>query len=166
MFSKVIRSLVVVPVLILVGTIGAAADSSGTGNNMTLTVPSAATLIARVAVPVTVKIQCTGGIDTSTFYYLNGPYYNSGASVTVSQASGRTVNSATGTTNQPILCDGAAHSYQVSVLANAPFRTGQAAITSSASWNEYVYGCSYVLGCGSFQASASASAQGPLTLSG
>jgi len=166
MLSKVIRSLVVVPVLVAMGTVGAAADTTGTGNNMTLTVPSSATLIARVAVPVTIQIECTGGIDTSTFYYLNGPYYSSGASVTVSQPSGRTVNSATGTTNQAIQCDGASHSYQVSVLASAPFRTGQAAITSSANWSEYLYGCSYVLGCGSFSAQASASAQGPLTLSG
>jgi len=165
MWSKVIRSLVVVPVLVAMGTVAAAADTTGTGNNMTLTVPSSATLIARVAVPVTIQIQCTGALDTSTFYYLNGPFYNSGGTVTVSQASGRTVNSATGSVNQLIQCDGLSHSYQVSVLASAPFRTGQAAITSSASWSESVYGCSYVLGCGYFSVQASASAQGPLTLS-
>jgi hypothetical protein len=164
MFSKVIRSLVVVPVLIVMGTIGAAADTTGTGYNMTLTVPSSATLIARVAVPVTIQIQCTGGIDTSTFYYLQGPYYNSGGSVTVSQPAGRTVNNATGTVNQAIVCDGASHAYQVSVLASAPFRSGQTAITSSASWSESVYGCSWVLGCGYFSSQASATAQGQLTL--
>jgi len=166
MLSKVIRSLFVVPVLLVMGTVAAAAATTGTGNNMTLTVPSSATLIARVAVPVTIQIQCTGGIDTSTFYYLQGPYYNSIGTVTVSQPAGQTVNSATGTVNQAILCDGASHSYQVSVLASAPFHTGQAAITSSASWSEFVYGCSYVLGCGYFSAQAGASAQGPLALSG
>lgn len=165
MFSKVIRSLVVVPVLLVMGTIGAAADTTGSGYNMTLTQPSSATLIARVAVPVTVQIQCTGSLDTSSFYYLNGPYYNSNGTVTVSQAQGRTVNSATGWINQAIVCDGASHSYQVSVLASSPFRNGQAAITSSASWSEWVYGCSYYLGCGSFSVQASATAQGQLTLS-
>ena len=164
MFSKVVRSLLVVPVLVVMGTVAAAADTTGTGNNMTLTVPSSATLIARVAVPVTIQIQCTGNIDTSTFYYFNGPYYNSNGTVTVSQPSGRTVNSATGGINQPIQCDGASHAYSVSVLASAPFRTVSAAITASASWAEYIYGCSYVLGCGSFSVQASASAQGPLSL--
>jgi len=166
MLSKLIRSLLVVPILVALGTVAAAADTTGTGNNMTLTVPSSAKLIARVAVPVTIQIQCTGGIDTSTFYYLPGPYYNSNASVTISQASGRTVNSASGSVNQAIQCDGLSHSYSVSVLASAPLRTGQAAITSSATWFESVYGCSYVLGCGYFSSQASASAQGPLALSG
>jgi len=166
MFGKLLRSLVVVPVLVAMGTVGAAADTTGTGNNMTLTVPSSATLIARVAVPVTIDISCTGSIDTSTFYYLQGPYYYSSASVTVSQASGRAVNSATGYTNQTIQCDGVSHSYPISVLASTPFHNGQAAITSSANWSEYVYGCSYVLGCGSFSAQANASAQAALSLSG
>lgn len=165
MFTKILRSLAVVPVLLVMGTVVAAADTSGTGNNMTLTVPSSATLIAKVAVPVTIQITCTGGIDTSSFFYLQGPYYSTSATVTVSQPSGRTVNSATGSTYQPIQCDGALHSYQFSVLASAPFRNGQAAITGSANWSEYVYGCSYTLGCGSFSAQASASVQGPLTLS-
>lgn len=166
MVTKILRSLAAVPVLLVTTAVVAAADTTGTGYNMTLTVPSSATLIAKVAVPVTMQIACTGSLDTSSFYYINGPFYSSNASVTVSQSQGRTVNSATGSTNQPIVCDGAAHSYQISVIANAPFRTGQAAITGSANWSEYVYGCSYTLGCGSFSVQANASAQGPLTLSG
>jgi hypothetical protein len=161
-----LRSLVVVPVLIALGTVAAAADTTGTGSNMTLTVPSSATLIARVAVPVTVQIQCTGSLDTSGFYYIQGPYFSSNASVTISQASGRTVNSATGYVNQTLVCDGTTHSYDVSVLASAPFRNGQAAITSSAGWTESLWGCSYFLGCNYFSVQANASVQGPISLSG
>jgi hypothetical protein len=166
MFSKVLRSLVVVPVLVAMGTVAAAADTTGTGSNMTLTVPSSATLIAKVAVPVTIQIQCTGSIDLSSFYYIQGPYFSSNGAVTISQASGRTVNSATGYLSQSIACDGTTHSYPVSVLANAPFRNGQAAITASAGWSEYLWGCSYYFGCNSFSVQANASVQGPISLSG
>jgi len=165
MFHKLLGSLVVVPVLLVMGAVAASADSSGTGYNMTITVPSSATLIARVAVPVTVQIACTGSVDTSGFWQVYGPYFSQGASVTISQPSGRSVNSATGFVNGPIACDGVTHSYQVSVLASAPFRNGQAAITASANWSEYGYGCGY-MGCNSFSASANATAQGALSLSG
>jgi hypothetical protein len=169
MLSKLLRSLAIVPALLVVTAVVAAADTTGTGNNMTITVPSSATLIARVAVPVTIQIQCTNTLDLTGISVYNGPYIYSSATVTVSQPAGRTVNSATGYTSQQIACDGATHSYQVSVLASAPFKNGAAAITSQANWSEYAYGCGYVNNnffCGQFSAQANASAQGPLSLSG
>jgi len=166
MLNKLLRSFALLPVLLLATAVAAAADTTGSGNNMTLTVPSSATLIARVAVPVTVSIQCTGSLDTSSFYYLQGPYYNSNVAVTVSQPSGKTVNSATGFAGVPINCDGTTQTLPVSVLASVPFHQGAAAITASAQWSESVYGCSYVLGCGYFSVQANATAQGALSLSG
>ncbi len=166
MLHKLLRSFALVPVLLLATVVAAAADTTGTGNNMTLTVPSSATLIARAAVPVTVSVQCTGSIDTSSFYYLQGPYYNSTIAVTVSQPSGKSVNSATGFSSGPIACNGSTETFPVSIVASVPFHRGAAAITASAQWSESVWGCSYVLGCGYFSVQANATAQGPLSLSG
>lgn len=161
-------SLAAVPVMLLMGSVAASADTSGTGYNMTVTAPSSATLIAKVAIPVTIQIQCSGNFDPSTlgFWFYYPPYYSSNATVTVSQAAGRSVNSATGLVNQALVCDGISRPYSVSLLANAPFRNGQAAITVSASWSEFVSGYSFTSGYTTVSASASASAQGPLTLSG
>lgn len=165
MISKVLRSMIVLPLLFAAGTVAASADTTGTGSGMSITVPSSATLIARVAIPVTVQITCSAP-DLSSFSIFNGPFVNSGGSVTVSQASGRGVNSAVGNINGPITCDNSAHSYNVSIVATAPFHLGQAAITGFATFNESFFGCRNLppFGCRFFTFQDSASAQGPLTL--
>jgi hypothetical protein len=163
MFTKLARSVALVPLLIGLGTVSASADTTGTGPNMTMTVPSSATLIARVAIPVTVQITCSAP-DLSQFSIFSGPFSNGSASVTVSQASGTGVNNATGSAQ--IVCDNQAHSYSVSILASAPFHHGAAAITASASWFEEFFGCLNVppFGCNFFSFNDSASVQGPLSL--
>ena len=165
MFSKILRSMIVVPLLLAAGTVAASADTTGTGSGMSITVPSSATLVARVAVPLTVQITCSAP-SLSNYYVYYGPFVNSGSSFTVSQASGRGVNSASGSISGAIICDGASHSYDVSILASSPFHTGQAAITASASWGESFYGCLNVApyGCNYFNLQDSASAQGALTI--
>lgn len=164
MIGKLARSLAVVPLLVGLGTVSASADTTGTGINMTVTVPSSATLIARVAIPVTVQINCSAP-DLSPYFIFSGPFSNGSVSVTVSQAAGTSVNSATGSAQ--IVCDNQAHSYSVSILASAPFRRGAAAITASASWFEDFDGCLNVppFGCNFFSFSDNASVQGPLSLS-
>ncbi len=165
MITKLLRSLAVVPLLVGLGTVAASADTTGTGTNMSMTVPSTATLIARVAVPVTVEITCTLP-NLSQFFIFNGPFTFSNGSVTVSQASGTSVNNATGSIGQ-ITCDGTSHSYGVSILASAPLHPGAAAITGSASFTESFFGCLEVppFGCNFFSFTDSASVLGPLTLS-
>ena len=165
MFSKILRSMIVVPLLIAAGTVAASADTTGTGSGMSITVPSSATLVARVAVPLTVQITCSAP-NLSNYFVYNGPYISSGGSVTVSQASGKGVNNATGWINGALNCDGASHSYDVAILATSPFHPGQAAITGSASWNESFWGCLNVApyGCNYFSFQNSASAQGALTI--
>jgi hypothetical protein len=168
MFAKVLRSLAVLPLLLAASTAvaSASADTTGTGSGMSITLPNSATLIARVAVPVSAQITCSPP-DLSNYNIYGGPYFYSNGSVTVSQASGRTVNSATGFVNGQIVCDNTAHSYDISVLASAPFHNGAAAITGSASWTEQFYGCLnvYPYGCNYFTFQNSASAQGALSLS-
>lgn len=167
MITRLFGSMILLPALLAAGTVGASADTTGNGSGMSLTVPSSAALIARVAIPVTVQISCRPP-DLSVYSIFNSPFVNSSGAVTVSQPSGRSVNSATGFVSGQIICDNTSHAYAVSILATAPFRTGQAAITGSASWTESFFGCLNVppFGCNFFTFQNAVSAQGPLSLTG
>ncbi len=167
MITKFLRSLFILPLLMVFGMVGASADTSATGNNMTITVPSSATLTARVALAVSIQVQCVAEDSQYTnFFYPVTVFFNTGTT-TVLQASGTTVNRARADFG-PITCDGTTHTYTAYLAAGtAPFHPGPAAIFASATWFEQFGGCliSDPTNCGFFEFTNSASVQGPITLS-
>src|SRR2546423_6673136 len=127
MLSKVLRSTLVLPVLMVFGMVGASAATTDTGSNMTITVPSKATLTARVGVEVTVQVSCSApDLSAYTLWYPATVFYNSG-SVTVSQAAGNSVAHANAGFG-PITCDGNTYPYSLYMEAGSvPFHPGPAA---------------------------------------
>jgi hypothetical protein len=167
MITKFLRSMLVLPLLMVFGMVGASADTAATGSNMTITVPASTTLIARVAVAVTVQVKCTApDLSQYTIFYPPTVFFNTGT-VTVSQAFGTSVNNARGEF-APVICDGNTDPYTVYLTATTvPFHPGPAAIFATASWTEQWGGClnAAPYTCSYFSVTDSASVQGPLTLS-
>jgi len=167
MITKLLRSMFVLPLLLVYGMVGASADTTGTGSNMMITAPASATLTARVAMTVTVQVECSApDLSQYTIFYPPTIFFNSGT-VFVSQASRTSVNR-TMSGFGPVTCDGTSYPYTVYLTANtAPFHPGPAAIFATASWTEQWGGCLNVAPytCSFLSVTDSASVQGPLTLS-
>jgi len=167
MIKKLIRSIVVLPLLMVFGMVGASADTTATGSNMTITVPASATLTARVDVAVTVQVKCTApDLSQYTIFYPPTVFFNDGG-VFVSQAFGTSVNTVRGDFG-PVICDGNSYPYTIYFTPTThPFHPGPAAIYATATWTEQWGGCLNVAPytCSFLSVTDNASVQGPITLS-
>src|SRR2546421_1211292 len=87
MVKRFLLSPGVLPIMLLAAPVIASAETIGSGSGMTISIPSSVDVLARVAASVPVSISCNGFDQQSAYNY-------GSLQVTLSQASGKTVNSA------------------------------------------------------------------------